>query len=294
MRDRSNGRGSQGKSKGKSKGNSKSGNNGKGKSKGKSKDRNQGKGKSMNKGNGKPDNDKECYVCGKKGHFARDCLSRANRDKMVNEVEVQNVDAEPGKEYVYTIEHDVNDANLSQDGCVEREDGLVMIDSGASVNVCPKWFGNSKLEQSDGAICLRGANGKPLQEYGKRQIWLKMCGQTKRYDFHVVDVTKPILSVRCMCEQEVETHLAKKSFLSFGDGYEALIRKGGVYFVEAQAVNACVRADGCTQKTREYEPMGALKIDAYKMTGAQKTREYEPMGALKIDAYEPMDSQKNS
>ena len=36
-----------------------------------------------------------------------------------------------------------------------------MIDSGASVNVCPKWFGNSKLEQSDGAICLRGANGKP-------------------------------------------------------------------------------------------------------------------------------------
>ena len=42
-----------------------------------------------------------------------------------------------------------------------------MIDSGASVNVCPKWFGNSKLEQSDGATCLRGANGKPLQECGK-------------------------------------------------------------------------------------------------------------------------------
>ena len=92
---------------------------------------------------------------------------------MVNEVEVENVNAEPGKEYVYTIEHEINDVNLSQDGCVEREDGLVMIDSGASDNVCPKWFGNSKLEQSDGATCLRGANGKPLQEYGKRQIWLK-------------------------------------------------------------------------------------------------------------------------
>ena len=35
------------------------------------------------------------------------------------------------------------------------------------MNVCPKWFGKSKLEQSGGATCLRGANGKPLQEYGR-------------------------------------------------------------------------------------------------------------------------------
>ena len=34
-----------------------------------------------------------------------------------------------------TVENEINDVNLSQDGCVEREDGLVMIDSGASVNV---------------------------------------------------------------------------------------------------------------------------------------------------------------
>ena len=101
---------------------------------------------------------------------------------------------------------------MSQDGCAEREDGLVMIDSGASFNVCPKWFGNSKLEQSDGATCLRGANGKPLQEYGKRQIWLRICGQTKRYDYHVVKVTKPFLSACWLCEHGVET-LSKEILL---------------------------------------------------------------------------------
>ena len=53
----------------------------------------------------------------------------------MNEVDVENVNAEPGKEHVCTIEHEINDGDLSQDGCVEREDGLVMIDSGASVNV---------------------------------------------------------------------------------------------------------------------------------------------------------------
>ena len=157
------------------------------------------------------------------------------------------------KESLYTIENEINDVNLSQDGCVEREDGLV-IDSGASVNVCPK------LEQSDGATCLRGANEKPLQEYGKRQIWFNICGQTIRHDFHVVNVTKPILSASCLCEIGVETHLAKKSFLRLGDGHEPLIRKGGVYFIKAQTVNACVRADGCTEKTREYNLTGDQKF----------------------------------
>ena len=109
------------KSKSKSKNEGKSGSNSKGKSKGKSKDRNQGKGKgkinSKGKGKGKPSNDKECYVCGKKGHLARDCWSRANHDKMVNEVEVEDPDAEPDEEYAYTVDHEVNVLDLSQSGC---------------------------------------------------------------------------------------------------------------------------------------------------------------------------------
>ena len=40
---------------------------------------------------------------------------------MVNEVEGENANAEPGKEYVYTIEHEVNVVNLSQSGCGVHE-----------------------------------------------------------------------------------------------------------------------------------------------------------------------------
>ena len=88
-----------------------------GKSKGKSKDRNQGKGKGKINSKGKPSNDKECCVCGKRGHLAGDCWSRANHDKMVNEVEVEDPNADPDEEYVYTIDHEVNVVDLSQSGC---------------------------------------------------------------------------------------------------------------------------------------------------------------------------------
>ena len=160
--------------------------------------------------------------------------------------------------------------------------------------MCPKWFGNSKLEQSDDATCLRSANGKPLQEYGKRQIWFKICGQTKRYDFHVVDVTKPILSVSCLCENGVETHLAKESFLRFVNGHEPLIRKGGVYFVKAQTVNACVRADGDTEKTEAYKLTDSQKTEAYKLTDSQKTEAYKLTDSQKTEAYKLTDSQKKT
>ena len=108
----------------------------------------------------------------------------------------------------------------------------------------------------------------------------------------MVDVTKTILHVSCFGENGVETHLAKKSFLRCGDGHEPLIRKGGVYFVKAQTVNACVRADGCTEKTREYNLMGDQENRAYELMDSQKTREYNLKGAQKTAEYELVDSPK--
>ena len=69
-----------------------------------------------------------------------------------------------------------------------------MIDSGASVNVRSKWFVESTLQKTDGSVFLRGADGRSLQDYGKRHLWLMIGKNLKRYDFHVVVMTKPILN----------------------------------------------------------------------------------------------------
>ena len=108
----------------------------------------------------------------------------------------------------------------------------------------------------------------------------------------MVDETKPFLSVRCLCENGVETHLAKESFLRFGNEHEPLIRKGGVYFVKVQTVNSCVRADGCTEKTDAYELMDSRKTDAYKETDSQKTDANKLTDSRKTDAYKLTDSRK--
>ena len=75
------------------------------------------------------------------------------------------------KRVLFTIENIVNDVSLSHRGCESHEDGLVMSDSGASINVCPKRFGFSALEKSDGLV--------RVQDYGKRHVWLRIGNHLK-------------------------------------------------------------------------------------------------------------------
>ena len=100
-----------------------------------------------------------------------------------------------------------------------------MIDSGVCVNVCSKWFGESALERSDGSVRLRGADGRTLQDYGQRQLWLRIGNHRKPYEFHVVDVTRPILSISYLCENGIETQFARRPFLKHGERHEPLIKK---------------------------------------------------------------------
>ena len=112
-----------------------------------------------------------------------------------------------------------------------------MFDSGASVNVCPKWLGESVPEKSDGSIQLGGADGRTLHDYGKRQIWKRIGSHLRQDDFHVVEVAKSILSVSYLCENGIETHLAREPFSKYGEKHEPLLKTSGVYFVKAQIVH---------------------------------------------------------
>ena len=62
---------------------------------------------------------------------------RPNSDRVVR----AKVGADAAKEFEYTIDNTVKDATLSSSFCQSHEDGLVMIDSGASVYVCSMWLG---------------------------------------------------------------------------------------------------------------------------------------------------------
>ena len=93
---------------------------------------------------------KECYVCGKmKGHFAQDYFSRIHHDKTVNELEGARVAADAAKNNVYTNANTVN-----------HEAALIMFDTEVSVNVCSNWLGEPALEQPDGSVRFRGADGR--------------------------------------------------------------------------------------------------------------------------------------
>ena len=126
-----------------------------------------------------------------------------------------------------------------------------MIDSGASVNVFPKWFGESVLEKSDGSFKHRGADGRTLRDHVHRPFWLRNGSFLRHHDFHVLEVTKPIVSVSHRCENGIESHLARHHLLKSGERHEPLIRKSGVNFVRAQiahevkgTIESCVRAGG--------------------------------------------------
>ena len=105
----------------------------------------------------------------------------------------------------------------------------------------------------------------------------------------------------CLCEQGVETHLAKKSFLRLGDGHEPLIRKGGVYFVKAQTVNAventtrdksqerCVQADGSEKSCVQADGLKKVMCTSGRIA---KSRVYKLMDCKNLSVQ--ADGLKNS
>ena len=122
------------------------------------------------------------------------------------------MDIDAATKFVFTIENTSKDVSLSQRGGESHVDGLVMIDSGASVNVCPMWFAATVLGGTK-----RISSTPKCGHYGIRHIWLRIGNRLRQCDFHVVEVTKPILSGSYSCDNGIETHLAKQPSLKNGE-----------------------------------------------------------------------------
>ena len=94
----------------------------------------------------------------------------------MNEVDGAKAEPDTAKEFVFVIENVVKDVSLSQSGCEVSEDGLVMIDSGVSVNVCPKWFGKSPLQKSDGSTPRQRKASNLAEDRKQRETVRLPCG----------------------------------------------------------------------------------------------------------------------
>ena len=76
----------------------------------------------------------------------------------------------------------------------------------------------------------------------------------------MADVTEPILSVGYLCENVIETRLARSPFLKHGERNEPLTMERDVYFVKTQfAHDAMGAVESCGAKTKDH------KIHVYEL-----------------------------
>ena len=95
----------------------------------------------------------------------------------------------------------------------------------------------------------------------------------RQYDFHGVEVTKPILSVSYLCENGTETHFARENFLRYGDRREPLIKKNGVYFVKAQIVHEVkVTTESCVRAGESPKSCVRTQNSCVQVEGLQKLK----------------------
>ena len=101
----------------------------------------------------------------------------------------------------------------------------------------------------------------------------KIGNDLRQYDFHGVEVTKPILSVSYLCENGTETHLARENFLRYGDRREPLIKKNGVYFVKAQIVHEVkVTTESCVRAGESPKSCVRTQNSCVQVEGLQKLK----------------------
>ena len=114
---------------------------------------------------------------------------------------------------------------------------LIMIDSGASVHVCPpEHVQENGLRKSSETEPLLTASGAEMTQHGMRQVSYDTEVGKVTADYRVLDVRRPISSLGLMMDSGCDVHFTKNRYwISKDDGKEFdMIRSGGVFFVAAR------------------------------------------------------------
>ena len=226
----------------------------KNKSEGKGKDK--GKEKSKGKSEDKPEegttdtSNVKCFFCKEKGHTRKDCPEFSAwlaEKKTVGHQQSANSIDEDGWIFALNQEH-------------EELCELIMIDSGASVHVCPPDHGQENgLRKSSRTRPLLTASGAEIEQHGMRQVNYDTEVGKITTDYRVLDVRRPIWSLGSMMDSSCDVHFTKnRCWISKDDGKELdMIRSGEVFFVAARPSKLSSRE----ANTLELNPMTAAEVE---------------------------------
>ena len=135
-----------------------------------------------------------------------------------------------------------------------------MIDSGASVHVCPPDHGQeNRLRKSSKTRPLLTASGAEMKQHGMRQVSYDTEVGKITTDYRVLDVRRPIWSLGSMMDSGCDVHFTKnRCWISKDDGKELdMIRSGGVFFVAARPSKLSSKE----ASTLELDPMTAAEVE---------------------------------
>ena len=224
----------------------------KGKGKGKEKVTEKGKAKSKDKPKaGTSDTSSmKCFFCKERSHARKGCPKFSASLAEMN-----------------TVGHDQSANAIEEDGWIfaldhEHEElcELIMIDSGASVRVCPPDYGQENgHRKSSETRPLLTASGAEMKQHGLRQVSYDTEVGKITTDYRVLDVRRPIWSLGSMMDSGCDVHFMKnRCWISKDDGKELdMIRSGGVFCVAARPSNSSSRE----ASTLEFNPMKAAGVE---------------------------------